>query len=275
MRRALFLSVYQRSASSSVSAVSAAEQLGDVAEHEPLAVGVPEDAAVAAHALGDEDPADRRRPHHPGRMELDALHVDELGARPQGERVTVAGVLPGVGRDLVGLADAAGGQHDGGGFEDDEASRLAPVGEGTGDAAAVLEQARDRALHEHVDALVHGVVLEGADHLESGAVSDVREPGVAVPSEVPLEDAPVLGPVEQGAPLLELEHPVGRLLRLDLHHPPVVEELAAAQRVAEVHPPVVLGIDVAEGGGDPALCHHGVGLAEQRLAHERGARALG
>src|SRR5438477_288215 len=37
------------------------EELGDVVEHEPLALGVLEDTAVAPHRLGHEDAAHRRR----------------------------------------------------------------------------------------------------------------------------------------------------------------------------------------------------------------------
>ena len=71
-----------------------------------------QDAAFAAHAFGDEDAAHARRPDHAGRMELDELHVHQLGAGVVGERVAVAGVFPAVARDLVGAADAAGRQHD-------------------------------------------------------------------------------------------------------------------------------------------------------------------
>ena len=108
-------------------------------------------------------------------------------------------------------------------LEDDEPAGLPPVAEGAGDAVAVLEQAGDRALHEHVDARCDGVVLERADHLQAGAVADVGQPGVAVAAEVALEDPAVRRAVEQGAPLLELEHPLGRLLGVDLGHPPVVD----------------------------------------------------
>jgi hypothetical protein len=41
-----------------------------------------------------------------------------------------------------------------------------------------------------------------------------------------------------------------------------------------VHPPVVVGVDVAHGGRDAALGHNGVRLAEQGLADQRGAGAL-
>ena len=90
-----------------------AEHVGDVVEHEALALGVAQHAAVAAHALGDEQAAHAERPDHAGGVELDALHVDQLGAGPQGHRVAVAGALPGVGRELPGLADAAGREDDG------------------------------------------------------------------------------------------------------------------------------------------------------------------
>ena len=108
-------------------------------------------------------------------------------------------------------------------------------------ASRVLEQLGDRALHEHVDAERDRALLEGADHLQAGAVADVGEPGVAVAAEVALGDQAVVGAVEQRAPLLELDDPLGRLLGVQLGHPPVVEHLPAAHGVAEVHLPVVLG----------------------------------
>ena len=148
-------------------------------------------------------------------------------------------------------------------MEHHETARFPPVAEGTGDAFAVFEELDDRALHEDVDALVDRVLLERPNHLEAGAISDVREAGVAVTAEVALEDAPVGGAVEDGAPLLELEHPFGSFLRMNLRHRPVVEELASPHGVAEVHLPVVLGIDVAESRGYPAFGHDRMGLAEQ------------
>jgi hypothetical protein len=60
---------------------------------------------------------------------------------------------------------------------------------------------------------------------------------------------------------------------VELRHAPVVEHLAAAHGVAEVDLPVVLGPDVAHGGGYAALGHDGVGLAQQRLADQGGAQA--
>ena len=118
------------------------------------------------------------------------------------------------------------------------------------------------------------MVLERADHLEAGAVADVREARVAVAAEVALGDEAVLGAIEERAPLLELEHALRRLLRVELRHAPVVEHLAAAHGVAEVDLPVVLGPHVAERGGDAALGHDRVRLAEERLADEADRHAL-
>ena len=123
--------------------------------------------------------------------------------------------------------------------------------------------------------LWHGVLLERADHLEPGAVADVGEARVAVAAEVALGDQAVLGAVEERAPLLQLEHAVRRLHGVQLRHAPVVQHLAAAHGVAEVDLPVVLLPDVAHGRRDAALGHHGVGLAEERLADQRGPDPAG
>ena len=88
------------------------------------------------------------------------------------------------------------------------------------------------------------------------------------PPKLRLADPPVLGAVEQGAVGLELPHPVRGFLRVQFGHPPVVEELAAAHGVGEMHLPAVLGVRVAHRGRAAALGHHGVGLAEQRLGHD-------
>src|SRR5207245_5408936 len=71
---------------------------------------------------------------------------------------------------------------------------------------------------------------------------------------------------------LELVDTVGCLPCMELRHAPVVQHLPAPHRVAEVDLPVVLRVHVPEGGGDAALGHHGVGLAEERLADEGGDR---
>ena len=248
--------------------VFVAALLGQVAPHEALALAVAQDAALAADRLGHQEPADAGRPDHAGRVELHELHVDQLRVGQVGQGVPVAGVLPRVRGDLVGAPDAAGGEDDRPGRKDDRRAALAPVAEGAADPPVVDEEARDRALHVDLDARDDGAVLERADHLEPGPVPDVGQARVRVAAERPLEDPAVPRPVEGGAPALQLANPRGRLLGVELRHAPVVEQRATLHRVAEVRLPGVLCRHVGERGGHPALGHHRVGLAQQRLADE-------
>ena len=196
--------------------------VGDVVEHEAAAFAVLQDAAFAANAFGDENAADARRPHHPGGMELDELHVDQLGASAIGERVAVAGSFPAVARDLVGAPGAAGREDDGLRGEEMEAAALAVVGHRAGGAAAVEQQLDDGVLHVDGDPEVDGVVLQRANQLEARAVADVRQPRIAMTAEVALVDASVRRAVEHRAPAFELADAIRRFLRVDFGHPPVV-----------------------------------------------------
>ena len=117
-------------------------------------------------------------------------------------------------------------------------------------------------------------MLESADQLEPGPVPDVGQASVAMTTKITLQDAAVLGPVEEGSPVLQLVHPVRRFLGVQLCHPPVVHELPAPHRVAEVDSPVVLRVDIPQSGGDPALGHHRMRLSQQRFAYQSSARPL-
>src|SRR6185312_4563464 len=129
-------------------------------------------------------------------------------------------------------------------LEDDELAVLAPVAEAARHAILVAEEARDRALHVDVHPGVDPVLLERADHLEAGAIADVREPRILVTAEVALEDASVLRPIEERAPRLELVDAIGRLHRVELRHPPLAQIAPALHRVPEVDLPVVVRLDV-------------------------------
>ena len=109
----------------------------------------------------------------------------------------------------------------------------------------------------------HTVILKGPDELEARAVADVRQARIPMAAEVALEDAPVLRPIEDGAPRFELAHTVRRFLRVQLRHPPVVHVLAAPHRVGEVDLPAVAVVHVGERRRDPPFGHHRVGLAEE------------
>ena len=70
-------------------------------------------------------------------MKLDKLHVDQLRAGVIGERMAVAGAIPTVARDLVGLANPAGREDDRFRAKNFESAALTIVSEG----------ANRRALH--------------------------------------------------------------------------------------------------------------------------------
>ena len=248
--------------------VLVAAVLGQVLPHEPLAILVAQDPALAADRLGDQQAPHAGRPDHAGRVELDELHVDELRPGQIGQGLAVARVLPRVRGDLERPAHAAGRQDDGLGREDDRLAGRPPAAEGAPDAVGPGQQVGDRALHVDRDPGGHRPVLEGPDHLQPGPVADVGQPRMRVPAERPLEDPPVVGPIEDRPPGLELADPVGRLLGVELGHPRVVEELAADHRVPKVDLPRVFRGDVAEGRRDAAFGHHRVGLAQQRLADQ-------
>ena len=227
--------------------VLVAAVLRQVAPHEALAVGVAQDAALAAHGLGDEQAAHAGRMDHAGRVELHELHVDELGAGPPGQRVAVAGGLPGVGGDGEGAARAAGGEDDGPGREGHRDAVRAPVADGADDAGRAHGQPRDDGLLVDLDADGHAAVLQRPDELQAGAVADVGEARVGVAAEGPLQDAPVPRAVEDGAPGLQLAHAVRCLPGVQLRHARVVEQPAADHRVAEVRGPRVAVVHVARG----------------------------
>ena len=239
--------------------------LGNVLKHEALALVVLEHAAIAAHSFGDERSPHRRRPHHSRGMELRELQVHELGAGFVGHARSIAGVFPGIAGDAPGAARAARRQDHRRRTEQNEASGLAPIRGHACNLLAVFQELQRSALHVEADALVHAMILQRADQLQSGSITDVSQSWIAMSAEIALADEAFLGSIEDRAPFLQLHHPRRRFLGMDLRHAPIVQKFSAPHRVAKVHHPIVARIDVAERGGHSAFGHHGVGLAEKAL----------
>ena len=84
-------------------------------------------------------------------------------------------------------------------------------------------------------------------------------------AKISLQDAPVFRAIENGAPRFQLTHAIGRFLRVQLGHAPLVHVLAAAHRVREMHFPVVAIIDIGKRGRDAALSHDGMRFAKKRF----------
>ena len=154
-----------------------------------------------------------------------------------------------------------------------EISALAVVTKRTDDPLSALHETDDGVLHIDLDSEVDTVILKCADHLEAGAIADVREPWILVAAEIPLEDAPIASAIENGSPGLELPHAIGRLLGVEQDHPPVVDVLTTAHGIGEMGLPVVALVDVRERRGNASFGHDGVGFAEKRLAYEAHGRA--
>ena len=239
-----------------------------VLEHEPLALGILQIAALAADRLGDQDAAHPGWPDHAGRMELHHFRVEHLGPGVEAYGDAVAGAFPGVRGDLEDAAPAAGRQDDSLRAEGHEAPVDPVVADGAHHPLAILQQAGERHLHVYLDAELDHAILQAADHLQAGAIAHVAETPVRMRAKSALQDAAVRRPVEDRAVSLQLVHPVRRLLGVQLRHPPVVDQLAASHGVLEVDLPVVVGVDVPQCRGDAALGHDGVRLTEQRLADD-------
>ena len=181
------------------------------------------------------------------------------------ERVAVAGVFPTVAGDLKRAPDAARRQHHRLGVKQFEAPALAIVGERAHAAVAILEQREDGGFHVEIDALMNAVILQRADHFETGAVAHVRQARIAMAAEIALQNAAVLGAIEHRAPGFQFAHARRRFFGVQLRHAPVVQILAAAHGVGEMDAPVVAIVHVAHGRGHSAFGHHRVRLAQQRF----------
>src|SRR5204862_79336 len=118
----------------------------------------------------------------------------------------------------------------------------------------------------HIDSLMDAVVLQGSNHLEPGAVSDVSQSRILVPAEVPLKYAAIGGAIEHSSPRFQLTHSRGCFPGVKLGHSPVVDVLPSAHRVREVDLPVVAFVYVGKRRRDSSLCHYSVSFAEKRFA---------
>ena len=140
--------------------------------HEPHAVAVDQEGALAAHGLGDERllaARPRTEPQHGG-VELHELDVGHHRAGPQRRRHAVAGRDRRVGGRRVDLPEAAGGQHDRTGHGGADAVHLALADDVQRHAAdaglVVLQQVHDERVLDHLDA---GVVLDAVQRGDEGA----------------------------------------------------------------------------------------------------------
>ncbi len=232
-----------------------------VALHEALAVAVEQDAALAAHALGDQHAG----AGDAGRVELPELHVLQRDPGARGHAEPVAGVDEGVGRGREDASGAAGGEqrrlrlqdHHRAGFhlQRDHAQHV---------ASGVAHEVERHPLDEELRARAHVALVERVQERVAGAVggragalhrllAEVRH----VPAERALVDRPVGVAVERHAEMLELVDHLGGGLAHVLDGVLVAEPVRALDRVVHVPQPAVLA-HVAERRADAALRRHRV-----------------
>src|SRR5690606_30444053 len=111
--------------------------IGNVVEHKTPALAVGQNSAFSADAFGYEQPANRRRPYHSRRMELNEFHIYQFRSGIKRKRVAVARAFPTVRRDLVSAADPAGCENNGLCLENTKTAVFAFVCETADDAFAV------------------------------------------------------------------------------------------------------------------------------------------
>ena len=107
------------------------------------------------------------------------------------------------------------------------------------------------------------VILKRTDHLQSCTISDVGESWELVAAEISLQDLAVRGSIENRAPCFEFPNACRSLFGMQLRHPRIVDVLAATHRVGEMDFPVVPAVGRAQGRGDSAFGHYGVGFTQE------------
>src|SRR5574337_1238144 len=101
--------------------------------------------------------------------------------------MAVPGAVPTVTRDFIGLANPAGRKHNRFGAEKVKPPALAIIAKRAADPIILLEQGENADLHVHIDSAMDAVILQGADHFQTGAISDMGEPWIFVATEISLE----------------------------------------------------------------------------------------
>src|SRR6187401_921503 len=98
--------------------------------------------------------------------------------------------------------------------------------------------------HKHFNSLVNPMILKCADHLQSSAVSDMRQSWIFVSSEISLKNPSIFGSIEKGTPGFEFAHAIRSFLGMQFSHSPVIEILTTPHGVCEMHFPIVPLIDI-------------------------------
>mmetsp|Transcript_3468 Transcript_3468/g.4859 ORF Transcript_3468/g.4859 Transcript_3468/m.4859 type:complete len:531 (-) Transcript_3468:80-1672(-) len=246
---------------------------GRVPLHEPLTLGVAQDAALPTGALRDQaaGAVDARG------VELHELVVLHRQPRAQGHRVAVPGAGVGAGAAEVGPPVAPRGQHR---VLRPQAMQRAVLHAHGGHAHAgpvLHHQVQGEVLDEVGGVEGQRAPVQRVQHRVARAVRGARAAvGLAALAEVQalaaeraLVDLALLRAAEGQPELLQLQHRLGRLAAHVVDGVLVAQPVAALDRVVHVPPPVVLG-HVRQRGVDAALGRHRVRPGGEELGDAGG-----
>ena len=243
-----------------------------IALHEALAVAVEEDAALAAHSLGDQHAG----PGDAGRMELPEFHVLQRKPRAGDHAEAVAGVDEGVGAGGENPSGAARGEHRRFRLQHDDIAGFHLERNHAEDIAiGIADEVERHPLDVELRARADVALVERVQHRMAGAIRGgaralhrlFAEVG-HVAAERPLIDRAVGVAIERHAEMLELVDDLRRHPAHVLYRVLVAEPVGALDRVVHVPQPAVLG-HVAERGADASLRGDRVRARREDLGQHR------
>src|SRR6266404_276022 len=121
---------------------------------------------------------------------------------------------------------------------------------------------------------MNAAILKGTYHLETGAIANMTKTLESMTAKCSLQNLSIAGSIEHRSPLFQLANSIWRLLRMNVGHPPVVQKLPAAHRVAKMRAPIVRLVHIRNRCGDAAFSHDSVRLAEERFTDDTNLYSL-
>src|SRR6266851_7978880 len=121
---------------------------------------------------------------------------------------------------------------------------------------------------------MNAAILKGTYHLETGAIANMTKTLESMTAKCSLQNLSVAGSIEHRSPLFQLANSIWGLLRMNLSHPPVVQKLPAAHRIAKMRAPIVRLVYIGNRCSDAAFSHDSVRLAEERFTDDTNPYSL-
>ena len=246
--------------------------IGCVTLHETLAVGVAQDAALAAHALGNQHPGTG----HTGRVKLPELHVLKRNAGTRRHAQPVASVDKCIGRRVIDAPRSAGGEDGGLGVEHHDLAgfhfhRRHAQHIAVGITNQIQRLPFDKELGVNLDvALVHRMQhgVAGTVGRSAGPTHRLFAEVRHVPAKRALIDLAVIEAIKRHAIVFEFDHDFVGLATHELDRILVAEPVGTLDGVVHVPMPVVF-LRVAQTGGNATLRCNGMRASRKHLGQHR------